>query len=168
MDPIISFAHMTPALLAGAKTVIRRSWRRRYAERFQLAGDLVRAYDRSPRKGGQHVANLQVLSVTYEPDSLAPDLDYEAEGFAWLRDHPEYWPVTLNDRPFDPWRLSWEWFSQWRLGGGASWVIRFRLLDVVAQAPWTTPGSVQAPVAALGARQAQVVAEGDAGVPAAD
>ena len=53
---IISFRHTTPALLAGRKTVTRRSWHPVHLERWQKAWDLGRlehkAYDKSPRQGG--------------------------------------------------------------------------------------------------------------------
>lgn len=125
---IITFAWTTPALLAGAKTVTRRLWTDDYARKFHV-GDMVQAYDRNPRQYGQCVAVLQIESVTYEADADAPDSDYEAEGFAWLAEHPEEYPksraaelrVTVTRHAYNVWRQA----------GGSQWVIRFKVISRV-------------------------------------
>ena len=87
----ISFAYTTPALLAGQKTVTRRDWDPGYANRFER-GELVNAYNRSPRHHGEKAATLRIESVIYEANALAPASDYEAEGFAFLEAHPDLLP----------------------------------------------------------------------------
>lgn len=49
---IISFGWTWPALVAKSKTVTRWDWDEDYARRFHK-GDIVLAYDRSPRLGGR-------------------------------------------------------------------------------------------------------------------
>ena len=80
---IISFAWTTLPLLTGDKTVTRRRWTKDYASRFH-AGDLVDAYDRSPRAGGQKVATIRLTCDPYR-ERLAdmPEEDLAAEGGLW-------------------------------------------------------------------------------------
>jgi hypothetical protein len=80
---IISFAWTTDALLAGRKTATCRNYDERYARRFR-AGDLVAAYDRSPRYKGTQVA---IIRLTHDA-TIGPWKDiltdpYEQEGFAY-------------------------------------------------------------------------------------
>lgn len=131
---IISFAWTTPALLAGRKTCTRREWDANYARRFK-AGDLVAAYERSPRTGGKQVATIRLTAdPVLEPLSAMPVTDYEAEGFAFFDEHPELLPKTKS--------VIW---AQ-RFGGGVEqfvaayandpreeWVIRFELMSVVSK-----------------------------------
>jgi uncharacterized protein YqfB (UPF0267 family) len=80
---IIAFAHTTPALLAGRKTVTRRAWNDDYAGKFR-AGDLVQAYNRSPRFGGQRVAYIRLTADPYwERLADMPEADLAAEGGLW-------------------------------------------------------------------------------------
>ena len=109
---IISFAWTTAALLAGRKTVTRRNWDARYAAQFH-PGDVVQAYDRNPRNGGKCVAHIRLVSITKEPRSAMPDSDFEAEGFAYLREQGK-------KLPFD--------FEEWRNSGDSVYVIRFELV----------------------------------------
>lgn len=153
---IISFAYTTPALLAGAKTVTRREWKPKHARSFK-AGDLVAAYDRSPRLCGKQVATIQLTAApSWEPDSATPDTDFEAEGFAFLarlyeaQASYEAWRVkhgrTADEVDRDAFiaahpeldlapsklpdrvTLSRANFDEWRSAGGWSWVIRFQLV----------------------------------------
>ena len=130
---IIAFAYTTPALVAGAKSVTRRFWREAHAQHFHK-GDLVQAYDRSPRAGGKPVA---VIRLTEEPrlewNQDAPDSDWEAEGYQYLYEHPEHIEV-----PFTRETVSREGFDEWRESGRQSWVVRFELVEVVAPPPQTT------------------------------
>lgn len=119
---IISFAWVTPALLAGRKTVTRREWKDRHALRFHK-GDLVAAYDRQPRHGGHQVG---VLRLTAEPvkesTKLAPSEDYEAEGFAYMEEH---------GLKVDGWPARAVWRS-WKLWPELRWTIRFELVEPAA------------------------------------
>ena len=80
---IVSFAWTTAALVCGDKTVTRRYWTRRYAQRFH-AGDLVQAYDRQPRYRGRRVALIRLTREPYTQslDDLT-DEDERKEGGLW-------------------------------------------------------------------------------------
>jgi len=82
----IVFAWMTPALVAGRKTCTCRDWDGDYAQRFRV-GDVIAAYDRSPRYRGTQIATLR---LTHDATHGRPidvlggfDAAYEAEGFAY-------------------------------------------------------------------------------------
>lgn len=131
--PLISFAHTTPALLAGRKTVTRRNWDHGYAGRFHRGQD-VDAWNRSPRKGGRPVAVIRLVAdPTYEPLSAMMDDDYEAEGFAYLYEHPECLPRTLWGRRVGRDDFSLAAFQAIRRerGGVMMWVVRFELVRII-------------------------------------
>ncbi|MEE9356541.1 MAG: hypothetical protein V3U75_13200 [Methylococcaceae bacterium] len=80
---IISFAWTTEALRTGKKTVTRRFWSDSYAKQFK-EGDLVQAYDRSPRFKGKQIAIIRLTQAPYkEPLSLMTDEEEKAEGGLW-------------------------------------------------------------------------------------
>ena len=127
---IISFAHTTPALLAGRKTVTRRQWDDRYAARFR-EGDLVAAYDRSPRIGGRQVAVIRLTQAPRrEPLTEMPDADWEGEGFAYLYEHPGQLPKTLWGAPCRRESFSRESFSLHQRRADWMWTVRFELLGL--------------------------------------
>lgn len=119
---IISFGWTWPALLADGnlqKTVTRRDWDAKYAASFK-AGELIQAYDRSPRFKGKQIATIRLIMAPYlEPISDMPDSDYEAEGFAYLATNRHLLPKSM---PYD---VSREGFDTWRKSGERLWVIRF-------------------------------------------
>lgn len=118
---IISFAWTTPALLGGAKTVTRRSWKTKHAESFH-ADALVAAYDKSQRCHGQQVATIRITRQPYrEHVGDMPDDDYRREGFEYLYQHSS----ALEE--FSPGA-----FAQWRLQDDILWVVRFELIDITA------------------------------------
>ena len=86
MSKSISFAWTSPALLPGRKTCTCRDWDDDYARRFR-AGDVIAAYDRSPRYQGKQIATLRLThDATFGKliDVLGGfDAAYEAEGFAY-------------------------------------------------------------------------------------
>jgi hypothetical protein len=129
----ITFAWTTAALLAGAKTCTRRSWDPRYARQFK-AGDVVDAYDRSPRNRGRVVAYIELLVDAYlESTELMPDSDWEAEGFRYLNEHPEVRPRHILGHAAAPDEFTFEGgFARWRASKDLMWVVRFRLLKVRA------------------------------------
>lgn len=88
----------------------------------------MQAFNRSPRHHGECIAIIRIWSVTHEPDSEAPDSDYEAEGFAWLHDHPEALPKT--NRLAYQGRIILPAFWAWREAGGSSWVCRFSVVEL--------------------------------------
>lgn len=111
---IISFAHTSPALVLGIKTVTRREWTPDYAARFR-AGDLCQAWTNSPRvKRAERLGTIELVRTPYiERTSLMPDEDYEAEGFGvlWGSEGP------------------WDW-NLWKQQDQYMWVVRFRLVDL--------------------------------------
>ena len=115
---IISFAWTTSALLAGRKTCTRRDWSPQYARQFR-EGDLVDAFNRSPRHGGKKVAVIRLTSVTFENTRDMPDSDYEAEGFGYLT---EIGAKVNGATPDELWA---EWRGVWR----GMYVVRFKVLD---------------------------------------
>jgi len=79
---IISFAWTTEALLAGKKSCTRRCWSYDYGERFKT-GDIVQAYDKSPRFGGKQIAIIEITAAYWEYLQDMPKSDLEAEGGLW-------------------------------------------------------------------------------------
>lgn len=79
---IISFAWTTEALLSGKKSVTRRTWR----ECRLQPGELVQAWDKSPRAKGKRVGTIRIKGVTREPlaaiASYGPE-ELEREGGLW-------------------------------------------------------------------------------------
>lgn len=131
MSKIISFAWTHPALLAGAKTCTRRNWTYYWALGFR-DGDLVQAWDRSPRvRSAKRIATIQLTGFPYlESLRDMPDADYYAEGFAWLAEH-------LTTVPKEHKRdVSWESFEEWRCSDDSLWVVRFKLVDFVRARIW--------------------------------
>lgn len=115
---IISFAWTTSALLSGAKTCTRRAWPPTYAACFHK-GDLVAAYDRSPRYRGKQVAVIRLTENPYRQNTAdAPDTDFEAEGLAWMEEQ------GILIRKHVP-RVFWR---AWKLAKETVYVVRFELL----------------------------------------
>ena len=80
---IISFAWTTSALLSGHKTVTRRDWQYKHARLFRK-GDVLMAYDRSPRFGGKQVAAIKLTKDPYlQWLHLVTDEDERKEGGLW-------------------------------------------------------------------------------------
>lgn len=122
---IISFSYTTPALLAGRKSVTRREWSDKYAAGFHK-GDLIQAYNRSPRNGGERVAYIELTQDPYRELTWdMPDEDYDREGFKYFAENPDVEvPVTFAPEDGD-----WlEHFKAWRREAEYLWVIRFELL----------------------------------------
>jgi hypothetical protein len=148
--PVITFAWTTPALLAGAKTVIRQPWAERTAAQFH-AGTLAVAYDRWPpaRAGtrGQGGRPVAIIRLQQDPvrEALAciPDADYEAEGWKWLHEHRALLPRWIKENDF-----SWEAFDRWRARPALVWVVRFELVAAVAVGDQAAEAVVEARAAA--------------------
>lgn len=125
---IISMAYTAPAVIARRKTVTRRQWNDRYAKTFR-AGEIVAAYDKSPRFGGKKIAEIELTHAPYKmPLSQMPDDDYEAEGFAYLHETGTAAPPSSGFRDF-----SMSSFETWRASGGDVWVVRFQVVSVVGE-----------------------------------
>ena len=127
---IIAFAHTTAALLAGVKTVTRRDWTADYAAKFQ-EGEIVQAWDRSPRVHGRRLGLIQLTSApTFEPLTAMPTSDYADEGFEWMHRHPETLPKTVWGKPFHSYMVGHPWFHEAQQSDHRMWVIRYELIDV--------------------------------------
>ena len=127
---LISFAWTTAPLLAGAKTMTVREWDHRYAAHFH-GGDIVDAWDKLPRAHGRKVATIKLIGDPVRGSTAdLLDSDYEAEGLAWLRDHPDSWPKTLFGRKFHPDLVSRPAFNERRRDADPIWIIRFALVSV--------------------------------------
>lgn len=115
---IISFSWTTPALLAHRKTVTRRNWADSHAAGFK-EGELVQAWDKSPRAGGKRVGTIRLTCKPYrERTDQVPDQDWEGEGFAYL----EEIGVTLKGvTPADVW-------SRWKCTQVSLYVVRFEVV----------------------------------------
>ncbi|MFA7298014.1 MAG: hypothetical protein WC211_12645 [Dehalococcoidia bacterium] len=128
---IISFAETTPALLAGAKCATRRDWAERHARSFH-AGELVQAWDKTPRVKGAHRVGTVRLTVTpyREASNEIPDADWEAEGFAYMEAHA----LTLfgGATPREVW-------TDWKTRPRLLWVVRFDLVAVIKDGEWVRP-----------------------------
>jgi ParB/RepB/Spo0J family partition protein len=125
------FGWTTPALLAGAKTVSRQTWTPRAARPF-VAGALVEAYDRDPRRRGRRLATLRLLGAPeYRPLAEMPESDYEAEGWRWLNEHPK----ALSGKGITAQDFSRDAFARWRARPYSVWVVRFEVVEVFVSPP---------------------------------
>ena len=125
--PFITFAWTTPALLAGAKTVVRQPWSEKKAKQFH-AGTLATAYDRAPYLGGRPVAVIRLTQDPIrQPLTEMTDGDYETEGWHWLYEHRDQLPGWIRASDF-----SREAFDAWRARAGAVWVLRFEVVAITS------------------------------------
>lgn len=79
---IIAYQHTALQCLLGDKTVTRRIWNVKYARQFK-AGEIVQAWDRSPRVHGQKFGEQRLLSLCYESiGRLEEDSQYARDELA--------------------------------------------------------------------------------------
>jgi hypothetical protein len=77
---IISFNWTVGAFLQGKKTVTRRFWKSKYAAKFH-EGDIVDAYDKSPRNGGKKIGHIRLTKDPYkQPLENMTEEDFQREG----------------------------------------------------------------------------------------
>lgn len=120
----ISFGWTAPAIEAQQKTCTRRHWKDSHARKFRQ-GDWVIACDKALFRGGKEIKVIKLTAdPAREPISTMPDSDYEAEGFAYLAEHPELIPASM---PYD---VSFMGFRFWRNSGAVLWTVRFEYLNV--------------------------------------
>ena len=137
---ILTFAPpLADALLAGRKSVTRRTWTLSTAQsmtRQYEQGHAITAYRGNPRNGGEPIARLALTQRPVLRDvATMPQRDYEREGLAYI-DEDElrqrlYLPAIcrLLDMPItDSARQA---FNAWRERGGNVWVIRFQVLEAL-------------------------------------
>ena len=136
MPKIISFSWTSPALITDNKSCTRRDWDPDYAETFRT-GQILYAYDRSPRAHGNRIATIQLKQQpVWQPLNEMPDDDYVNEGFAWMFAHPDVLPKTIEQTPRDHFVrsvCSREGFERWRQSGEFMWTIRFALIELTEE-----------------------------------
>lgn len=148
----IIFAWTAAALLHSCKNVTRREWETGYAAGFH-EGDLVTAYNRSPRQKGQPIARLRLTRTPYlESTRLAPDADFEGEGFAFAAQYPHLW--RRGDRPW-----TWAIYEEWRAQDALMWVVRFEVVQLLAAPPSLAVPERPEPSAPQTAARAQLAME---------
>jgi len=137
MSKSISFAWTSPALLAGRKTCTCRDWGDDYARRFR-AGDVIAAYDRSPRYGGTQIATLRLThDATHGRliDVLGGfDAAYEAEGFAWgdeqvAAGNEQMRKAIERNLGVEPGETLRDWLHQTAMV--REWIVRFEVVEVL-------------------------------------
>jgi len=118
---IISFAHTTPALIAGEKTVTRRNWKTDYAFQFK-EGMHLQAWNKSPRYKGIKVAEIVLTCDPFREYTKAmPDIDYKNEGFKWM---------LLNDVKLGNILPTYKYWFDWKRRNELLWVVRFELVKI--------------------------------------
>lgn len=119
---IVSFALTMPALVAGEKSVTRREWTDGHARRFRR-GDLVQAWDKSPRAHGKKGATIRLMVAPYQERARnMPSADWWNEGLAYLAEHG-YRDEALAI-----------WFG-WHRDNPLLWVVRFALVSLEGEKP---------------------------------
>ena len=90
---IISFAYTVDALLSGKKSVTRRKWTPRYhltwVKAWREGRRIHQAWDKSPRCGGHHIADIRLTYVPYQEvlrDMPWTDLELEGTGHKRVSD----------------------------------------------------------------------------------
>lgn len=127
---IISFAKTTEALLAGAKTVTRREWSDRHAQKVIAdfkAGKTFDAWNYSPRVKVHSPHKVATIRMTEEPvlessisiGNQGPNhRDFGAEGFRWME---------ANGLAAEVSAILTDWWEKPR----NLWVVRFELVEVM-------------------------------------
>ncbi|MEW6062537.1 MAG: hypothetical protein AB1600_11420 [Bacteroidota bacterium] len=119
---IISFAYTTPAVIAFEKNVTRRDWQLRTALAYNK-GDIVQAWDTSPRFGGKKFGLIQLTEKPYEEQTCnAPIQDRKGEGFEFLHKHG-----ILIAGKYDALDL---WKAWMMMKDVTKWVVRFEVVDL--------------------------------------
>ena len=131
---IVSFGWTWPAFVARQKTVTRRDWTEAHARKFQVGAEF-KAYDRLPRASGKPIGIGRITeSVVREPLSQMPARDYEAEGFAFLADHPELLPESVHRDAWFREGCSRQAFEAYRNSAKSLYVVRFEVIEIFADA----------------------------------
>jgi len=116
---------MSPALLAGQKSVIRRDWLEEEAAGFR-EGRFAWVYDHLPQAGGDPIAVIRFTSNPIrEPTSQLTDHDYEEEGFAFLERFS--FPIPQHVCPL------LEFFHLWKSMDIQLWVLRFEVVELTPE-----------------------------------
>tara|TARA_Y100000310_G_scaffold329545_1_gene399618 strand:+ start:1302 stop:1910 length:609 start_codon:yes stop_codon:yes gene_type:complete len=127
----ISFAYTTPALLAGAKNVTRRTWKDSWGSRFK-ANEFIEATDKDKRGGGKVIGLIQLTErPRKEPLNLMPDEDFTGEGFEYLALKTKIAKFGMSAKGSPSLRLTemYYYFSTCQKLDDEEWVIRFKWFD---------------------------------------
>jgi hypothetical protein len=90
------------------------------------AGDLVEAWDKREEWGGRKIALLRLThKPKYEHISLMQESDFVSEGFAFLAEHPDYFPTKLKGK-----KSLQEFFRVWKLSGIMMYTVRFEVVSI--------------------------------------
>ncbi|RYG34656.1 hypothetical protein EON81_14970 [bacterium] len=129
----ISFAWTTPAVLAGHflpelpfKELTRRDWKPNYAASFK-PGEVVSAWTKQARFGGEKFGVVRILSVTKEQSiNVSSETDWHKEGFGLLTTLKSTFEKGYG--ACDVWRF-------WRFGvvdgeWNEGYTVRFELVDI--------------------------------------
>lgn len=145
----ISFNWTAPAVRAKAKTTTLRQWATSHAQHFH-EGDIVDAWDRSPRQHGQRFGRvlltarpqLGIIRTHVLASSAGPEHDDEtltealwrSEGFAYFHEHPEHRPSKLFGKSTAGIDFGIKWFEEWCLEHYADpfYLVRFTVLEPMA------------------------------------
>lgn len=119
----ISMAYTTPAIVAKAKEVTRRTWKDSYAKSFEV-GERLEATSRQYRFGGELVAIIEVTEKPFLEDISdwegREDELYVKEGFAFL----EAKNIISEHAPLK------KLMRMWVANGGDYYVIPFKVTSV--------------------------------------
>jgi hypothetical protein len=118
------------AFVAGAKSVTRRVWLPSTAAWYQ-AGKVFDAYDQMPYAGGVRIGRARVTRDAYREHLRdCPDSDYEAEGFAWMNEHPAAIPPAARSQVWAQANCAPFAFELWRRQAGRVYVVRFEIVEI--------------------------------------
>lgn len=119
-----------PAFVARRKSVTRRTWSGKTAARY-YKGLTFQAYDTAPFAGGKKIGEARVTADPFRQRlSLAPDEDYEAEGFAYYHEHPGLIPKRAAKEVWAQEGCSFAAFDRWRQTDAEVWVCPFEITMV--------------------------------------
>jgi hypothetical protein len=90
--------------------------------RFKI-GELVQAWDRSPRFKGKRISIIKILGLKKESIALMPEEDYEREGFRYFEDQG----IRIRGQ------VPREAFAEWLREGGEYWVVDFQVVSIIGQ-----------------------------------
>jgi len=119
-----------PAFVARRKSVTRRTWSGKTAAQY-YKGLTFQAFDTAPFRGGRKIGEARVTADPFRQRlSLAPDEDYEAEGFAYFHEHPNLIPARAAKEVWAQEGCSFAAFDRWRQTDAEVWVCPFEITKI--------------------------------------
>lgn len=123
---IISFAYTTAALLAGHKTITRRYWNPRHANMFK-PGEIVQAWDKSPRFKGRKVAEIKIIAIYKENTKDMPEEHYFKEGFQYMLVNN----IPIGKKGKHPIMTDDVYWRAWKAAQDDVYVVVFELIKLI-------------------------------------